>query len=670
MKQELFFYNVTRFRDLKSHYNALGMEVETITEVILNESWTDTKIGVETIIDISSLCSIKNNLQINAERILNSFDDSFTFIIDNRYRNEAMSEFRFCFEKFTNFEEFMLEEEYLNSIVIEKKHNKIIDLDNQSLDNFFERFEASLYGHSKFKDDFKELVNNFIIFNKLGEHKVLSLFLMGDSGVGKTEVARAIHKSLNGKKKIAKVNFGNYSSQDALNSLIGSPRGFIGSEDGEIFMQVEGSDTGIILIDEFEKSNTTLFNYFLDVLESGKMVSSQAKEIDLNGFIIIFTSNISKENFKTAISPELRSRFDYKCYFSVLKDIDKLKYVEFRVNSIVDKFNKSIANILDNDFKWHMLYEINVSKYKNMRDINKQIRKVFVQKILAMKVVDTHETGIYKIEGKVLMELEKTPENGSINSIIDFLGYPRNHIHIVHTFDSEKIDCLGFKVLSKELVFALAKDKKTKLSFADISKEINLIDWNFEYSSLNIEDILNDGVELRNLDFLFLKSVINDFSLYKEKTYQSKKLGLYFFFENDILANFSSSGFDNSATKWLKNLNPYIFKKMLKEAKQYHHNEKDSMTEVNILSESILNTPQAFKNEFIESHKKSNNNVNFYNLLIAHYSQDCTLEEFLFMNKGRYKEINKNSFEVGYFIYEFDELNKLVNVYDKRISFE
>ena len=78
------------------------------------------------------------------------------------------------------------------------------------------------------------------------------------------------------------------------------------------------------LIDEFEKSNAALFNYFLDVLESGKMVSSQAEEIDINGFIIIFTSNIPKEQFASAISPELRSRFDYKCHFTYLKEKEEI----------------------------------------------------------------------------------------------------------------------------------------------------------------------------------------------------------------------------------------------------------------------------------------------------------------------------------------------------------
>ncbi|HFK5537481.1 TPA: AAA family ATPase [Elizabethkingia anophelis] len=226
----------------------------------------------------------------------------------------------------------------------------------------------------------------FKVFNKIGEHKILSLFLMGDSGVGKTEVARAIHKALNGQSKMAKINFGNYSSDNSLNSLIGSPRGYIGSDDGEIFIRVAESDTGIILIDEFEKSNSTLFNYFLDVLENGKLVSSLAHEIDLNGFIIIFTSNISKEDFKKVISPELRSRFDYKGYFSILKDIDKLKYVEFRIDSIIRKFNKNVANVLDDDFKYDVFLQINVTKYKNMRDINKAIKRIFVEK-LKQKVI-------------------------------------------------------------------------------------------------------------------------------------------------------------------------------------------------------------------------------------------------------------------------------------------
>ena len=262
---------------------------------------------------------------------------------------------------------------------IPSKHKKIIDLNENELEVFFEKFRDSLYGHEKFKDDFYDLIKNFRLFNKLGEHKILSLFLMGESGVGKTEVARTIYNCLGGKKKLAKVNFGNYSSEFSLSSLIGSARGYIGSEDGEIFIRVRDTDIGIILIDEFEKSNAALFNYFLDVLESGKIVSSLADEIDLNGFIIIFTSNISKENFQNKISPELRSRFDYKGLFTLLYNKDKQKFVEFRVKSIIKRFNSEFEHKLNENLYEYFQSQINVSKYNNMRDLNKKIKRIFVE---------------------------------------------------------------------------------------------------------------------------------------------------------------------------------------------------------------------------------------------------------------------------------------------------
>lgn len=380
-KNELLLYNSSRFKELKLYYSEQEKEIKSITEIIQNEEIVQELIGYENVIDVSALTHIN---QYSSERLMNLFDDTFTFIADIRHKEFYEKELRFCFDNFTVFESYIEEndnDDLSKKKIVKKHHKRIIDIEPADLDLFYSKFNELLYGHKKFKDDFKRQIENFRVFNILGEHKILSLFLMGDSGVGKTEVARAIHKSLGGQNKIAKINFGNYSSDNSLNSLIGSPRGYIGSEDGEIFIRVAESDTGVVLIDEFEKSNSTLFNYFLDVLENGKMISSLAQEIDLNGFIIIFTSNISKEDFKKVISPELRSRFDYKGYFSILKNEDKIKYVEFRIDSIIRKFNKNVANVLEDEFKFEVFNEINVTKFKNMRDLNKTIKQTFVEKI-------------------------------------------------------------------------------------------------------------------------------------------------------------------------------------------------------------------------------------------------------------------------------------------------
>jgi len=143
-------------------------------------------------------------------------------------------------------------------------------------------------------------------------------------------------------------------------------------------MKVRDTDIGVLLIDEFEKSNATLFNYFLNVLETGIIESSLGEQIDLNGFIIVFTSNISKEGFQKRISPELRSRFDYKCMFTLLSNNDKNKYIEFRADSISKKIKLELGLELGEDLKNYLLTNVNVSSFKNMRDINRQIKKEFL----------------------------------------------------------------------------------------------------------------------------------------------------------------------------------------------------------------------------------------------------------------------------------------------------
>lgn len=386
MKQELLFFERDSFYTYKEFKYNEGYTITSISDFIRDITNDELFANFDHnshIIDITSLALGYKELQWVGEQILDRFiHDDTIFIADKKHEDFLKYELRYRFLFFNDIilsvENIKSNEKAVNNKQPHCKHKKITDLDENELTSFFDDFRESLYGHEKFKDDFIDLIKNFKIFNKLGEHKILSLFLMGESGVGKTEVARTIYKCLGGKKKLAKVNFGNYSSEFSLSSLIGSARGYIGSDDGEIFIRVRDTDIGVILIDEFEKSNAALFNYFLDVLESGKIISSLADEIDLNGFIIVFTSNISKENFTQRISPELRSRFDYKGLFTLLYNNDKRKFVEFRVKSITEKFNNEFEYKLDDNLYLHFLSLINVDKYNNMRDLNKKIKRVFV----------------------------------------------------------------------------------------------------------------------------------------------------------------------------------------------------------------------------------------------------------------------------------------------------
>ncbi len=397
MKKELLFYNQIEFESIKTLFKSLEYEVISLSYFLddlkdLNK-FTPYKSGV-CVIDVSILGGGYYNtgaIQAIGENVFRLFtNEEIIYICDNRYHDQLKYELRYCFEQFIDIKEKydnFFEQLPATIVATERKHKKITDFTQDEFETFFNSFRESLYGHEKFKDDFYEIAKSFRLFNKIGEHKVLSLFLLGESGVGKTEVARALYTCIGGEENLAKVNFGNYSNEFSLSSLIGSARGYIGSDDGEIFIRVRNTDVGIILLDEFEKSNATLFNFFLDVLESGKMVSSQAVEIDINGFIIIFTSNITKEEFPSRISPELRSRFDYKGHFTRLSNQDKRKYVEYRIGSIIRKYNEHYKESLGKEVVNYFVTNIPVEKYENMRDINKRIKIEFVKYIEKAKPI-------------------------------------------------------------------------------------------------------------------------------------------------------------------------------------------------------------------------------------------------------------------------------------------
>lgn len=384
MKQ-LLFYNKNQFFSFKKQQLSEGHVLLSMSQFLSSLKIDELDEETEYYVDLSSLAGfVKSNdtQMLHFEQLFNSFKDNVTFICDKIYENDIRYTLRYVFDDFADIEaelEEILEKEDDTIYEKTKQVKRITDLSESELEEFYKSFDSRLYGHERFKEEFKEIVESFRVFNKLGEHKILSLFLMGDSGVGKTEVARSIHKALGSKSKLAKVNFGNYSSHDALNSLIGSPLGYIGSDGGELVKRMSESDVGLILIDEFEKADNAVFNYFLDVLENGKIVNSQAEEYDVNGYIIVFTSNISKENFKKKISPELRSRFDYKGMFNLLTDEDKLKFVHFRVNQIIDKYKEFVSTDLPERIHDEVVRVIDVTQYKNMRELNKKIKDTFVE---------------------------------------------------------------------------------------------------------------------------------------------------------------------------------------------------------------------------------------------------------------------------------------------------
>jgi ATP-dependent Clp protease ATP-binding subunit ClpA len=307
---------------------------------------------------------------------------NFKAIIREDQSEDALNYFKLIFDRTEKINEHLddenLEDEKNKSVLLSNNVLRVIDLNAENIERLINQMSTQLISHDEFKKRFSKSIKNFILLNKIKQKKIFSIFLLGPSGIGKTETARIIKESLNPETTFTKINFGNYSSKESLNNLIGSPRGYIGSDEGELSVKVSKSKAGIILCDEFEKATYPIFNFFLELLEDGVFTDSMSREYDIDGYIIIFTSNMDEKGFNSTIPPELRSRFDLICEFKTLNNDDKQKYVNFYIENFLSNIEviRSFTEEEKLEFK-----NVNVNSIDNLRDINRVIRDKILDKV-------------------------------------------------------------------------------------------------------------------------------------------------------------------------------------------------------------------------------------------------------------------------------------------------
>ena len=248
----------------------------------------------------------------------------------------------------------------------------ITDFSKERFESFFSWFNRNLVGHRHFKEKLKHALKNFVALCKAKEQKVFSIFLFGVSGIGKTEVARLIANGLCKGCYLAKINFQNYSSQDALNSLIGSPAGYIGCDHGELSDKIGKTKVGVLLCDEFEKTTRPVFLFFLELLEEGHFTDSMAREYDLEGFIIVFTSNIrTQKEYEEKIPSELQTRFDLVCEFEKPTMNDKRDFLGLLLEKAKQKYEDLFSKFTMTEEDEKYLLGFDYSNIDALRDIKR-----------------------------------------------------------------------------------------------------------------------------------------------------------------------------------------------------------------------------------------------------------------------------------------------------------
>ncbi len=253
-----------------------------------------------------------------------------------------------------------------------------------------------------------------------------SFMFLGPTGVGKTELARALAEFMfNDDKALVRVDMSEYMERHSVSRLIGSPPGYVGHEEGGQLTEIlRHRPYSLILFDEIEKAHPEVFNLLLQVLDNGRLTDSKGKTVNFKNSIIIMTSNVGSEHLKamsrigfssagaareegdyrekvmdalkTSFRPEFLNRIDEVVIFNPLRKADIEKIVDIQLGLIEKQLAERHIKLAIEPAAREYLSREGFSAEFGARPLKRLIQKVILDR-LADKII----RGEFKDGGKV-----------------------------------------------------------------------------------------------------------------------------------------------------------------------------------------------------------------------------------------------------------------------------
>ncbi|HEU4832566.1 MAG TPA: ATP-dependent Clp protease ATP-binding subunit, partial [Actinomycetota bacterium] len=211
-----------------------------------------------------------------------------------------------------------------------------------------------------------------------------SFIFLGPSGVGKTELSKALAEFLFGDEAaLIQLDMSEYMEKHTVSRLIGSPPGYVGYEEGgQLTEAVRRKPFSVILFDEIEKAHPDVFNTLLQILEDGRLTDSQGHQVDFKNTIIIMTSNLGTRDIQKGPGIGFAARPDEKMTYEKMKDrvMDELK----------KSFRPEFLNRIDEVIVFHSLTQEDVKQIVDL--LMKRVTEQLKAKDLEIELTDAAKT--------------------------------------------------------------------------------------------------------------------------------------------------------------------------------------------------------------------------------------------------------------------------------------
>ena len=279
------------------------------------------------------------------------------------------------------------------------------------------------------QDDAVAKIARAIQRNRVGlndpKKPIFSGLLIGNSGVGKTELAKQLAKHMfNSEDALIRLDMSEFSDKISTSKLTGTSPGYVGYEEGSPFLnKIKNKPYSVILLDEIEKAHPEIFNVFLQMLDEGMLTDGHGRKINFKNCIILMTSNVGtkvvqdfgtgvgfststkterkdeeikslleKELFKK-FAPEFINRFDDIVYFKDLNQDDLLKIVDLELNKFYERIEKLEYTVdVDDTLKKHLI-EVGTDTRFGARILKRTVQKWVDDAITEKILTDNPEKG-------------------------------------------------------------------------------------------------------------------------------------------------------------------------------------------------------------------------------------------------------------------------------------
>ncbi|EOB6710381.1 ATP-dependent Clp protease ATP-binding subunit [Listeria monocytogenes] len=214
-----------------------------------------------------------------------------------------------------------------------------------------------------------------------------SFIFLGPTGVGKTELARALAESMFGDEdSMIRIDMSEYMEKFSTARLVGAPPGYVGYEEGgQLTEKVRQKPYSVVLLDEIEKAHPDVFNMLLQVLDDGRLTDSKGRVVDFRNTVIIMTSNIGAQEMKQ----------DKSMGFNVTDPLKDHKAMEHRVlQDLKQAFRPEFINRIDETIVFHSLQEKELKQIVTL--LTAQLTKRLAERDIHVKLTEGAKSKIAK----------------------------------------------------------------------------------------------------------------------------------------------------------------------------------------------------------------------------------------------------------------------------------